>query len=589
MVAAPCCAQWEGDREQKLPLQNQSDTLNCPVIACEGASIDLRLVPVDGVVLPYRWRYLDADFRGSLPSGLEYSISDDSQGNVLRIFGTIGSGTSRDQWYKCINRQNQSPVVRDRSEPTPLDAQVYLGFWIDEAPLAVEPGSLPPVTVGKRYSATVAASGGHGGYSWGQATGLPGGLSSYDIGNGVLMIEGEADPRYARTAPYEFTVTVSDSEREGFREGYFGYKLKDSEVFSLSVPPVPLAISVADFEPLNAGVELDEPVKLSVSGGAPEYDLAVSGLPAGLEVRNLDQTTWEIYGTPSLTSGSYDPYVITVDVSDGAFEQQLSSMIFSLRVNGAAIKYTTRSFPAAILQSKYEAWVDVEGGLQPLTMAITGLPDGLDLFEDINTARWVIRGVVTDAALAGPHVVAVTVTDSSDPVQEEVMKYALIVIDPDDGPPPPFITTAFLHGADEGSEYAAVTLDAVGGIAPYDWSESSGLPQGLALTNDGADWIISGSPVVGSAGDYAVQLIVRDADNQTDSVILLLTVAGSSGDDSGDLGGDTAGGNLRELAVQAGCSMNRESPPVPVWLLVVALAAAFGAVRGAAHVNEEKV
>ena len=66
-------------------------------------------------------------------------------------------------------------------------------------------------------------------------------------------------------------------------------------------------------------------------------------------------------------------------------------------------------------------------------------------------------------------------------------------------------TSSYLPQAKEGAAYYA-TLGATGGRPPYTWT-ATGLPPGLTLSPGG---VLSGTPVVGSAGNYSFAITVAD-------------------------------------------------------------------------------
>ncbi len=87
---------------------------------------------------------------------------------------------------------------------------------------------------------------------------------------------------------------------------------------------------------------------------------------------------------------------------------------------------------------------------------------------------------------------------------------------------PVSITTSSLPAGVLETPYPDVTLSATGGATPYSWS-ATGLPPGLSL--DSVSGELSGVPT--RAGDFDPTFVVTDADNQTDSVPLPVTIAPS--------------------------------------------------------------
>lgn len=83
------------------------------------------------------------------------------------------------------------------------------------------------------------------------------------------------------------------------------------------------------------------------------------------------------------------------------------------------------------------------------------------------------------------------------------------------------ITGATFHGGEVGVDYAAVSLTAGGGVAPYHWTVGSGaLPPGLTLSDAGA---VSGNPT--SSGTFTFTAEVADAAGTKAAVTRKVTVA----------------------------------------------------------------
>lgn len=89
-------------------------------------------------------------------------------------------------------------------------------------------------------------------------------------------------------------------------------------------------------------------------------------------------------------------------------------------------------------------------------------------------------------------------------------------------PPALQIDTTSLAQATQGSPYSAA-FAASGGVSPYTWAETGGLPQGMSFTAGG---VLSGSPA--SPGSYPVTFKVTDHAGTTATVQLTLTVASSA-------------------------------------------------------------
>jgi hypothetical protein len=80
------------------------------------------------------------------------------------------------------------------------------------------------------------------------------------------------------------------------------------------------------------------------------------------------------------------------------------------------------------------------------------------------------------------------------------------------------ITTTSLPGATEGSAYSG-TLAAVGGSGSYTWSIAETLPSGLSLTASSGE--ISGTPAVGTEGNYSLTATVNDGTDTANATVTL--------------------------------------------------------------------
>lgn len=144
-----------------------------------------------------------------------------------------------------------------------------------------------------------------------------------------------------------------------------------------------------------------------------------------------------------------------------------------------------------------ESWsqaLQAVGGAPPLSWRVDGLPEGVLLDEALS----LLQG---SPAESGRFEVTLVVLDALPEPQRAQRRFVLEV-----SPPALAVTTASLPAAVRGEPYAAA-LEAAGGQAPYTWSVSSGaLPDGIALSPEGA---LSGVPARLGVFDLVVQ--VRDA------------------------------------------------------------------------------
>jgi Putative Ig domain len=191
-----------------------------------------------------------------------------------------------------------------------------------------------------------------------------------------------------------------------------------------------------------------------------------------------------------------------------------------------ALNIANASVPDGVVLSPYGGTPDgvtlgTSGGLAPYTWTLTGgaLPPGLTL-----SSGGVISGTppITDLGSGGvakTYSFKVKVTDSQTPTAAYQTGNFSITINP-----LPVVTSTTLSNGTIGLAYSA-TLTNSGGLAPFTWSVTAGsLPPGLTLNAAGG--IISGTPTAGTAGTYPFTIQVTDADSNTASANVSITITG---------------------------------------------------------------
>lgn len=182
---------------------------------------------------------------------------------------------------------------------------------------------LPPGTVGQAYSATLAASGGNGSYSW-SGSGLPLGLS---IGSATGVISGT--PANGSAGNYTVAVSVQAGSASG----------SASLSLAISAASGPSALSVTTASLPDTAEGSFYSTLLSAAGGTPPYSWSGSGLPTGLAI----SPSGAIFGTPP--AGSAGNYTVHAVVADSASRAASSDPDLSLRVgpSGLPLQITTAS------------------------------------------------------------------------------------------------------------------------------------------------------------------------------------------------------------------------------------------------------
>ena len=350
--------------------------------------------------------------------------------------------------------------------------QKVLTLWVSS--LRIITTSLPEVRVGDAYSTALAATGGNHPYTWGVA-GLPTGLTCSATG----LISGTP------TASGDFTVTVTVTD--------------SSDPVGTDITDLALkvygALQITTISLTEAKVGHYYEATLEATGGKPPHTWEATGLPAGLTY----STAGVISGTPT----AFGDFTVTVTVTDSFSPASADITDLALKVY-AALEIATTTLPEAKVGDYYEATLEATGGKPPLTWEVTGLPSGLTC-----SAAGVITGTATEI---GDFAVAVSVTDSFDPVGTDTTDLALKVL----YSPLEIATTSFPEG--QVGEVYAVSLAATGGKPPYTWGVA-GLPAGLICSTAG---LIPGTPT--ASGDFTVTVTVTDSFKPVNAAIAELTL-----------------------------------------------------------------
>jgi hypothetical protein len=177
--------------------------------------------------------------------------------------------------------------------------------------------------------------------------------------------------------------------------------------------PVPLAVDTS-LPAARVGDRYEH--RFQVTGGVKPYTFDLVGLPAGLA---FDSATGTITGTP-LTARQGVSLELTVTDSSTPAERAVETM--TLVVKTEAVRITTDEMPAGVAGEAYTKTLGAEGGLEPMSWAVTSgvLPDGLRL----NLSNGAISGTPAEA---GSWTFEVTVTDSDDPATTDTASLTIEV------------------------------------------------------------------------------------------------------------------------------------------------------------------
>jgi len=403
-----------------------------------------------------------------LPTGLTLSPSGILSGTPATGGLSQGSYTITVQVTDALSTTVSAPLALTVGLPT----------------LSITTTTLPNGTEGTAYTATLAATGGTGTYTWSLAatsTALPTGLTLSPSG----VISGTPAINNLSAGTRTHIVSVND-----------GIQTPVTASLTLTIALRPLAISTTT---LPNGTEGNGYLaQLQATGGTGTFTWAVgpgSSLPNGM---SIGSTSGIISGTPATGNQSAGTRQVSFIVSDGNSQ---TTATLSLTIALSAVSVTTTTLPAGTEGSQYSATLAGAGGTGTYTwsLAVTSqpLPTGLTL-----SPSGVISGTpATGGASFGLRTLTVSINDG---VQAAVNGSVSITINLQ----PVAISTESISGATEGVLYSA-TLAATGGTGTYTWALNTGspaLPTGLSLSAGG---VISGTPATAGASAGTYNIVVR--------------------------------------------------------------------------------
>ncbi len=351
--------------------------------------------------------------------------------------------------------------------------------------------SLSGGTVGQAYSQTVQATGGTGALTWSISAGaLPQGLNINPI-NGVIS----GTPTAAGTS--SFTVRVQDAGG-----------LADTQALSIIInqpapPPTPPNITTTTLPGGTFGQAYSQTVQATGGTGSLTWSISAGALPAGL---TLNQTTGVISGTPTIPAGT-SSFTVRVQDAGGQSDTQPLSITINLP---APPTITTTTLPGGTVGHAYNQTLQATGGTGTLVWSLSAgsLPAMLSLSPD-----GVISGTPTND---GNRNFTVTVRDTLNQSDTQSLSIAVSAALE--------ITTNSLPDAEVDKNYNRM-LQRSGGVAPFTWSVTPPLPDGLNLNASTGQ--ITGRPDRGTDGDHNLTFTVQDSSAptpQTDSKTLKLKI-----------------------------------------------------------------
>lgn len=166
------------------------------------------------------------------------------------------------------------------------------------------------------------------------------------------------------------------------------------------------------------------------------------------------------------------------------------------------------------INKDYVARKLVFGGNTPYNATTSGaFPLGLT----IDPVTGILTGAPTEA---GVFTFTVTSTDADNTLVTKTYTINILDANGQNVVNAPVITSNALADGVELADYYA-TLTAISGTAPYTWSVSPALPNGLALSANG---ILSGKPAAGTAGTTTPNFTVTDSNGKSVAKVLTLKI-----------------------------------------------------------------
>ncbi len=323
------------------------------------------------------------------------------------------------------------------------------------------------------------------------------------------------------TAPAHGTATVSGTTISYQpTEGYagpdsFSYTATNSggtsALATVTIAVQDPVVAITAGGSLSASAESSYSQTFSFNGGAhPWSGYQVTNLPAGLSITGSNANSVTVSGTPT-QAGSFNVNVSATDSSTGNGPFTVGQA-FTLTVAAPTLTLTPAAgtLTAAYATAFNQAFA-ASGGSGTFGYALTGtLPAGLSFSGNSISGTPTVPGSYNFTVTATD----LTVTGTGAPFTI-THNYTLDV-------PSPTIAVgpASLPGGTAAASYSQ-TISATGGVAPFDFTVSSGaLPAGLTLSTGGA---ISGTPT--AVGSFAFTVTATDANGQSGSRSYTITIA----------------------------------------------------------------
>ncbi|HVB10676.1 MAG TPA: putative Ig domain-containing protein [Bacillota bacterium] len=465
----------------------------------------------------------------ALAAGEQATVTLDASGNIASVVAT-GSGTTAQSMTGTVASISSNQIVLTTGSAyslasgftvngiagnlgaAPAGTTVTLtitggavtAIQTGTATLSATTTSLPGATMGSAYTATLAASGGTGVYTWTATGTLPPGLA--------LTSTGTLTGTPTTAGSYGVPVEVQDTGGA-----------TATATLSLTVSAVSGSLTITTTSLPPATEYQSYSVALQAAGGSGTYTWSYSGtLPVGLALSSAGMLS----GTPD-TTGTFSFAPVVAD-SVGHTATVALSLTVGAPGSAATLAITPSALPTGTVGQTYSTTLQATGGTGAYSWTYSGgMPPGLTL-----SMGGQLAGTPTTA---GNYTVGVQVTDSSDNIARAT--FTVGVSGGNTASTGPLtITTSSLPAAALNQAYAT-TLTATGGAGGYNWTYSGNLCPGMSLSQSG---VLGGTPT--ATGTFTITVLVRDQYNTSASQSMTLVV--------GAAGTTTTSGNLTVTTTQ---------------------------------------
>jgi large repetitive protein len=412
---------------------------------------------------------------GNLPAGLTLSST-----------GTL-SGTPTE-----VGTFNVTISATDSTAGGSFLGSAAFTITIAAPSLSVTTTSLPPMTAGAAYTATLAASGGTAPYQYELTTApasLPAGLT--------LAANGQISGTPTASGSFNFSIRVQDSTT-GTGAPFFS----PAQSFSVTVAGPALVVNPAALPAATQHTAYSQTI--TATGGTAPYGFTTIGsLPNGL---TLNPTTGELSGTPTV-NGTFSFSVRVQDATTGA--THFVDQPYSLVVNVPAPP-TPGAVSVTVAANSTGNVINADLSGVPATGVTAGTPAHGVITATSTTSPFTFTYEPTPG-FSGTDTFTYTASNAGGTSAPATVTITVTA--------PTLVVTGAPGGGTVGVVYTNATFIASTGTVPYTFSGTA-LPPGLVLNSAG---VLSGIPTAG--GSFNAVITATDTYGAQGSATFPITIA----------------------------------------------------------------